>query len=51
MKKSIKKLTLKKQTVTVLGNTGQVQAGVQAATQPVLSCRKACITLIPLCVP
>jgi hypothetical protein len=51
--KKLKKMTLKKSTVLKLNNhdARELKTGVAAATKPVLSCRKNCLTLIPLCVP
>jgi hypothetical protein len=45
MKKNIKKLQLKKTSVVLLNNNEkkEMNAGMQAATQPFVSCRIACL--------
>lgn len=44
MKKQVKRLNLKKSTITLLGRNKEmrVQGGKEAATQPVVSCYVAC---------
>lgn len=58
MKKNLKKLSLKKTTVVLLGNENhRLVTGNMAATKPVISCKFACTTttsdtsVIGSCIP
>lgn len=53
MKKQVKRLNLKKSTITLLGTNKEmrVQGGKEAATQPAYSCLFACYSVKNPCIP